>query len=95
MQQLLYGPPAVGPDGKPVDKNAAIKKLTDDFTTASQKIEDQQNKINKTFEGDDSGDSGASDSGVQDIAHDPKTGKMYRYKGTGDRGDMNNYIQLN
>jgi hypothetical protein len=53
MQQIMFGP-SVDANNKPIDKQAAVKKLNDDFETANKKIADQQDKINKVFEGGDS-----------------------------------------
>lgn len=77
---------------KQEDKQKAIDALN---TQRDSAIEQITKKIGDppVMEKESSG--GEQGGGSDDVAHDPKTGKMYRYNGSGSRADMSNYTPLN
>ena len=67
----------------------AINQARDD---AREKVQKEIGDPPEAQGGEKSPDSGGG--AEADVIHDPKTGKMYKYKGAGDRGDMGSYAPV-
>lgn len=77
---------------KQEDKQKQIDALQQQESEAVDKI---NKKIGDPPEMEKESSGGEQGGGADEVAHDPKTGKMYRYNGSGSRADMSNYTPLN